>query len=172
MARSLLRQIDANGERFLLLIFYTQIVLVIGVEVARRFLLQAASLWGEEIARYSLIYLVWIGASYAVRTRTHIRVDLIFGLVPRRHHIWIHTLAEFATLVFCVIAFYFSVRPIFSAIEFGAVTEGLRISRAYALAAVPLGFALTTVRVIQNLVRDFSDYHAGRELYAGKKLFE
>src|SRR3712207_979682 len=85
---NLLRYIDRNGERVLLLVFYTTIVLVIGIEVLRRFLLSFSSLWGEEIARYSLIFLIWIGASYAVRTRTHIRIDLIFEVVPKRFHIW------------------------------------------------------------------------------------
>ena len=172
MLSTIARQIDRDGERYLLLVFYTMIVLVIGVEVTRRFALQAASLWGEEIARYSLIYLIWIGASYAVRTRTHIRIDIVQGFIPTRHHIWIYMLGDVATLLFVLIAFYYSIWPIVSAIQFGTVTEGLRVSKAYALLALPLGFSMTTIRVVQNLVRDFSDYAAGREVYSGKKLFE
>ena len=155
-----------------MLVFYTLIVTVIGVEVSRRFVLSYSSLWGEEIARYSLIYLVWIGASHAVRMRTHIRVDLIFGFVPDRHHIWLHVLGDVTTMLFAVIAFYLSIHPIVSSIEFGSVTEGLRVSRVIALIALPLGFAMTLLRLVQNLVRDLHDHAGGRPIYAGKKLFE
>lgn len=168
----LLREINQSGERYLLLAFYTLIVIVIGVEVSRRFVLSYSSLWGEEVARYSLIYLVWIGASHAVRMRTHIRVDLIFGIVPEKHHIWLHVLGDVATMIFAVIAFYLSINPIMSSIEFGSVTEGLRVSRVVALIALPLGFAMTLLRLVQNLVRDLRDHTDGRPIYAGKKLFE
>ena len=39
MTRAILRNIDKNGERYLLLVFYTLVVAVIGVEVIRRFVL-------------------------------------------------------------------------------------------------------------------------------------
>lgn len=172
MAMTLLRWIDRNGERVLLLVFYTMIVMVIGVEVMRRFLLSYSSLWGEEVARYCLIYLIWVGASHAVRTRTHIRIDIVFELLPKRHHVWLFVFGEVATIIFAAFAFYLSMNPILTSLQYGAVTEGLRISRAFALVAVPLGFLMTEFRLVQNLIRDLSDHFAGREVYAGKKLFE
>jgi TRAP-type C4-dicarboxylate transport system permease small subunit len=41
-----------------------------------------SSIWGEEIVRYSFIYLAWIGAASAVRERAHIRIDVHHAL-PR-----------------------------------------------------------------------------------------
>ena len=70
--RNLLKNIDRNGERWLLLVFYSFIVLAIFIEVLRRFVFAYSSVWGEETARYAFIYLVWIGASAAVRERAHI----------------------------------------------------------------------------------------------------
>ena len=67
MGRSLLSNIDDNAERYLLLIFYTMVVGVIGVEVFRRFVISFSSIWGEEIARFGFIYLTWIGASAGVK---------------------------------------------------------------------------------------------------------
>ncbi len=76
MVRAILRDIDKNGERYLLLVFYSLIVAVIGLEVVRRFVLSFSSIWGEEIARFAFIYLTWVGASAGVKNRSHIRIDV------------------------------------------------------------------------------------------------
>lgn len=80
--------------------------------------------------------------------------------------------ADAATMVFALIAFYYSFIPILTSLQFDNVTDGLRINRTFFLVAVPLGFALTMVRVVQNMIRDFADHRAGRPVYRGKKLFE
>ena len=71
------RFLDQHGERSLLLIFYSMIVVTIAMEVIRRFVLSYSSIWGEEIARYAFIYLAWIGAAAAVKDRAHIRIDVL-----------------------------------------------------------------------------------------------
>jgi len=172
MARALLRAIDKNGERYLLLIFYTLVVAVIGVEVIRRFVLSFSSVWGEEIARFSFIYLTWVGASAGVKNRSHIRIDVVYSWVPVRHHIWLYMLSDVATMAFAVVALYYSLIPIITSINFDNVTDGLRINRSFFLVAVPLGFAMTMVRVVQNLVRDVRNHREGRPVFRGKKLFE
>ncbi|PIW27612.1 MAG: TRAP transporter permease DctQ [Rhodospirillales bacterium CG15_BIG_FIL_POST_REV_8_21_14_020_66_15] len=170
--RAVLRAIDRNGERYLLLVFYSLVVAVIGIEVVRRFVLSYSSIWGEEIARFAFIYLTWIGASAGVKNRSHIRIDVIYGWVPERHHVWLYALADVATMIFAVVALYYSMIPIITSLNFDNVTDGLRINRSFFLVAVPLGFAMTLARVTQNLVRDLRDHRAGRPVYRGKKLFE
>ena len=172
MARRILQAIDQNGERYLLLIFYTMVVAVIGVEVLRRFILAFSSVWGEEIARFCFIYLTWIGASAGVKYRTHIRIDLIYRWVPQRHQVWLYMFADLATMIFAIVAFYYSLIPIATSINFDNVTDGLRINRTFFLVAVPLGFAMTFGRLVQNLLRDWRDHRAGQPPYRGKKLFE
>ncbi len=61
--------VDANLERWALLVFYVMLVVTMAVEVLRREVFSYSSIWGEEIVRYSFIYLAWIGAAAAVRER-------------------------------------------------------------------------------------------------------
>lgn len=172
MGRTLIRNIDQNAERYLLLIFYTMVVAVIGVEVFRRFVISFSSIWGEEIARFGFIYLTWIGASAAVKNRIHIRIDLIYNWIPERYHVWLYVFADLATMAFAIIAFICSITPIVTSINFNNVTDGLRINRTFFLVAVPLGFGMTMIRLVQNINRDLRDYRAGRPVFRGKKLFE
>jgi TRAP-type C4-dicarboxylate transport system permease small subunit len=169
---TLLRALDRNGERYLMLVFYCTIVFVIVNEVVRRFVLSYSSLWGEEIARYMFVYLGWVGASYAVRERTHIRFDTVLGLLPKKWHGYIFIFGDLVTLVFAGFALYWSLHSIGSIIRFDAATPALRVSKAWFEMAVPLGFCMMTVRLLQSIRRDVADIRAGREAYAGKLLFD
>ena len=80
----LLRRIDRNAERWLLLTFYVMLVITMAIEVLRREIFSYSSIWGEEIVRYSFIYLAWIGAAAAVRERAHIRIDVVMHYLPPR----------------------------------------------------------------------------------------
>ena len=169
---SLLARIDRNGERWLLLGFYALIVAVIAIEVVRRFVFSYSSVWGEEVARYAFIYLVWIGAAAAIRDRAHIRIDVIVHFLGPRGRAAIYLFADLATLVLAVIALYWSFKPIMTSIQFGSVTHGLRLSQAWFFAAVPLGFAMMLFRIAQSMHRDISDLRHGRTVFEGQRLFD
>ncbi len=167
-----LRKIDQDGERWLLLILYAMIVATIAMEVIRRFVLSYSSIWGEEIARYAFIYLAWIGASSAIRERAHIRIDVILHYLRPRAKAAVYLFGDFATLTLAVIALYWSLEPILTSLKFGSVTHGLRISNAWFLAAVPIGFAMMVFRLVQSILRDWGDLRAGRPVFEGAKLFD
>ena len=168
----LLRKLDRNGERVLLLILYAFIVLVIFIEVVRRFVLLYSSVWGEETARYAFIYLVWIGAAVAVKERAHIRIDVLLHYLPPRGVAVFYLLADILTAVLACFAIYWSMDPVLVSWKFGNVTDGLRIVRVWFLAAVPLGFSLVMIRLVQSIIRDLADLRAGRPPYTGEKLFD
>ena len=170
--RQLLRHVDTNGERYLMLVFYCFIVFVIVVEVIRRFLLGFSSLWGEEAARFGFIYLGWVGASYAVKQRAHIRFDVMLHMLPDRLHGYLYLFGELCTLMFAGFALYWSMDTIATQLQFDALAPALRIGQAWFEAAVPLGFSMMTVRVLQSARRDIRDIRAGREAYAGTLLFD
>jgi C4-dicarboxylate transporter DctQ subunit len=162
-SRAFLRALDENAENWLLLVFYCTIVAAIAIEVLRRFGLSYSSVWGEEVARYAFIYLAWVGASAAVRERAHIRIDVLIEFVPPRVKAALYIIADIATLTLAVICVYWSLQPVITSLEFGSVTHGLRVSNAWFLAAVPLGFALMIFRLFQSLRRDVADLLHGRE---------
>ena len=170
--RHILHSIDKNGERYLLLPLYALIVVTIFMEVFRRFALSYSSIWAEEIARYAFIYVSWIGASAAIKERAHIRIDLILPLLGNRGRAVVMILGDLITIVLAVLAFWWSLESVLVSVKFGSVTHGLRISLAWFLAAVPLGFAMMIMRLIQSIIRDASDLKAGRPIYKGKKLFD
>ncbi len=170
--KKILQQIDQNGERYLLLPLYAMIVSTVFMEVVRRSLLSYSSIWAEEIARYAFIYIAWIGASYAIKDRAHIRIDVILHLLSQRMKSIVFIFGDIATLILAVLAIWMSMESVLNSIHFGSVTHGLRISQAWFLAAVPLGFLMMTFRLLQSIRRDWSDLKAGRPVFEGNKLFD
>lgn len=170
--KSILSNIDRNGERYLTLPLYTMIVIIIFFEVFRRFVLSYSSIWSEEIARYAFVYITWIGAAAAIKERAHIRIDVLLPLLPNRMKAVVFIFGDIVTLILSCIALYWSIEPVLNAIHFGSVTHGLRISQAWFLVAVPLGFVMIVFRLLQSIKRDFSDLIAGRHVFEGNKLFD
>lgn len=170
--KSILSNLNQNGERYLTLPLYTLVVIAIFMEVFRRFFLSYSSIWSEEIARYAFIYITWIGAAAAIRERAHIRIDVFLPLLPDKGKAVVFIFGDIITLILSCIALYWSIEPVLTSIHFGSVTHGLRISQAWFLMAVPLGFCMIIFRLIQSMKRDISDLKAGRPIFVGKKLFD
>ena len=170
--KQVLKNIDRNGERYLLLPLYTMIVLTIFMEVVRRSVLSYSSIWSEEIARYAFIYVAWIGASSALKERAHIRIDVLLPLFSQRMRGILFLFGDIVALILSVLAIYWSMESVLTSMRFGSVTHGLRISQAWFLAAVPFGFSMMVIRLLQAMWRDWKDLKAGRPVFEGKKLFD
>ena len=170
--KSFWKSLDDNAERWLLLGFYGMIVATIVVEVFRRFVLSYSSIWGEEIARYAFIYLAWVGASIAVKDRAHIRINVILHYLSERGKALVYLFGDLCMLGLAIIALYTAIESLQISMKFGSVTHGLRISLAWFLAAVPLGFTLMSYRLCQSIWRDFGDLRRGRPVYEGAKMFD
>jgi TRAP-type C4-dicarboxylate transport system permease small subunit len=168
----ILRQLDRNAERWLLLIFYVMLVITMAIEVLRREIFSYSSIWGEEIVRYSFIYLAWIGAAAAVKERAHIRIDVIMHYVPPRLKALLYVFGDLVMLFVAVIALYWSWESVHISAKFGSVTDGLRISKVWFLMAVPAGFGLMIWRLFQSFARDFKALRDGKPVFEGDKLFD
>ncbi|MBT8460266.1 MAG: TRAP transporter small permease [Boseongicola sp.] len=168
----ILKAVDKNLERWALLVFYVMLVATMFIEVVRREVFSYSSIWGEEIVRYSFIYLAWIGAAAAVKERGHIRIDVIMEYLSPRLKALLYMFGDIVMAVVAVIALYWSYEAVHVSWKFGSVTHGLRVSQVWFLSAVPIGFALVMVRLVQSFLRDINDFRAGRPVYEGDKLFD
>ncbi|WP_419909934.1 TRAP transporter small permease [Hoeflea sp.] len=168
----ILEALNKNVERWALLVFYVMLVATMFIEVLRREVMAYSSIWGEEIVRYSFIYLAWIGAAAAVRERGHIRIDVILEYVGPRVKALIYIFGDIVMFGVALVALYWSFETVLVSAKFGSVTHGLRVSQVWFLAAVPIGFSLLILRLVQSFIRDIHDLRHGRPVYEGDKLFD
>jgi len=166
------KSIDEKGEGWALLAFYVMLVLTMAVEVVRREFFEYSSIWGEEIVRYSFIYLAWIGAATAVRERAHIRIDVLMHYLSPRLKALLYIFGDLVMFVVACVALYWSFETVMISWKFGSVSHGLRVSLVWFLAAVPIGFSLMILRLVQSFIRDIRDLRAGNPVFEGNKLFD
>uniref|UniRef100_UPI004048D28A TRAP transporter small permease n=1 Tax=Yoonia sp. TaxID=2212373 RepID=UPI004048D28A len=167
-----LKSLDRNAERWLLLAFYVMLVMTMAVEVLRREVFSYSSIWGEEIVRYSFIYLAWVGASAAVKERAHIRIDVVMHYLGTRPKAALYIFGDLVMLAVAIGALVWSFETVQVSWKFGSVSHGLRVSMVWFLMAVPVGFGLMITRLIQSLWRDMRSLRDGTPVYEGDKLFD
>lgn len=167
-----LKLLDRNAEKWALLVFYSMLVITMAIEVLRREVFSYSSIWGEEIVRYSFIYLAWIGAAAAVKERAHIRIDVLMHYLSPRLKALLYIFGDFVMLGVAVGALVWSFESVHVSWKFGSVSHGLRVSLVWFLMAVPVGFSLMIVRLIQSLMRDFRSLRDGTPVYEGDTLFD
>jgi TRAP-type C4-dicarboxylate transport system permease small subunit len=170
--RSSLMWLDENLERYLLIVTYFYITFIIIMGVFNRFVLQSTSGWEVETARLLFIWLTWIGASLAVRQRSHIRIDFIYQYVSDRTEGLLYIFSDLVIIGFCVVAFDAFVPVLQTTSEFGASLVTIDLSVIFFQAAVPVGLGLMTVRGVQMLVFDTRSVLNGQQVYQGERLFE
>ena len=166
------KSLDKNAERWALLVFYVMLVVTMAIEVLRREIFSYSSIWGEEIVRYSFIYLAWIGAAAAVKDRAHIRIDVLMHYLGPRLKALLYIFGDIVMFVVAVIALYWSWEAVHVSAKFGSVSHGLRVSMVWFLMAVPVGFGLMILRLTQSFLRDLRALRDGRPVYEGDKMFD
>jgi TRAP-type transport system small permease protein len=68
---------------FVLAVFWV-LAFVVFYQVFTRYVLNDAAGWTEEIARYLLIAVTFLGGAMAVRRGTHIQVDVLYRFLPQK----------------------------------------------------------------------------------------
>jgi TRAP-type C4-dicarboxylate transport system permease small subunit len=74
-------------------------VVIVFANVIARYYLSASLAWSEEIARFMLIWLVFIGAVLAYVNDEHLGLDIVVRLFPRRIRYGLAVAADFLVLV-------------------------------------------------------------------------
>jgi len=69
-------------EDWITFVLFWMMATVVFYQVYTRYVLSDSAGWTEEIARYFLVAVVFIGASMSVRKNNHIQVDYFYRLMP------------------------------------------------------------------------------------------
>ena len=71
-------------EDWVSFLLFWLLAFIVFYQVFTRYFLGDPAGWTEEIARYFLVAVVFVGASMAVRKNNHIQVDVFYRFMPRR----------------------------------------------------------------------------------------
>jgi len=87
-------------EDWVALVFFWLLAGVIFHQFFTRYALNDSAAWTEEIARYLLICVVFVGAAIGVRKNNHVQVDFFYRLLPRPLRRLMSTLVDLFRVAF------------------------------------------------------------------------
>ena len=85
--------------RWALCLLMSLMVVIVFANVIARYYLSASLAWSEEIARFMLIWLVFIGAVLAYVNDEHLGLDIVVRLFPRRVRYGLAVVADLLVMV-------------------------------------------------------------------------
>ena len=158
----LLKWLDKNFEEMLITLFMAWFTFSCIWQVIARFILQNSVAWTEETAKYSFIWMTFIGAAVASKKNLHVRVDILEHLVKGRARKYLGIICKVIFMVFTVIAAAVGIVVCQGLIRQPQSSPVLGLPMVWVYAALPVGMGLTTLRQLQNIILELLAMRRGR----------
>ncbi len=147
-AKKFLHFLD-SAENYMAQILLVFFVCVLFSQIFLRVAFNYVVTWSEEISRFSFVWFVFFGASYAARLGAHNRVTVQFKLLPKGCEKVLLLLSDAVWIAFNVIMIKESIIVIQDLAKYKYHSPALGLSMEYVYYIFPISFALMTIRIIQ-----------------------
>ena len=134
-----------RGNRWVVIAILAAMASMVFANVVLRFLTDHSILWVEEVSRYLMIWLTFLGAGLVLRYGGHIGIDTLQERFPAQAPV-IRAVIFIVMLVFFVVMLWLGVR--YAAFTWGQTTPVMQIPIGAIYLAMPIGFALMIVHLL------------------------
>ena len=128
-------------------------VLTVVLQVVCRYLLKNPLPWTEELSRYLLIWLSFLGGSSLVRLQENMFVDFFITKMPPKILIVCKRVLNSVVVVFLILILWYAIQ-IYPKVSARQVTPALQMSIFYVQVSVIIGLVLMMIQTINLLLSD------------------
>jgi TRAP-type C4-dicarboxylate transport system permease small subunit len=153
--KKLIKALDNHIEEYLSVILLAAMSVIIFAQVIGRYVFQNSLSWSEESARYIFIWLTYLAISYGVKMEAHIRVDAVLVLMPKVAQKVVRIISNVLFLAFSVLVVYFGILVSDRIMDSHQLSPAIGLPMGFVYSAIPFGFILTTIRLVQNTLKKF-----------------
>lgn len=132
-----------------LLLFASAVLIV--VNAVGRYVFAAPILWGEEILRYALLWMVFLGAVLVTWDDRHLRMDLLSATLKGRKQILVRALSIFVFLGLTLYVAYHSLTPVSLFARTGQVSQIAEIPMVIPHAIIPISMVLMFLAIVVRI---------------------
>jgi C4-dicarboxylate transporter, DctQ subunit len=142
-------------EDFLIALFLALMVVMVLMQIAMRNLFQSGIPGGEDFIRHMVLWIAFIGAGVATRSKSHVRIDVLTHLVKGNTRKYLDGVVDLFACVVCVILMAASCQFVW--IEFQSQDHSAFFNLpVWALQTVmPLGYGVIAIRFAHNGIAGF-----------------
>jgi len=160
-------------EKLLLCVLFWVLIVVIAVQVICRYWLYIPTPWAEEVARFTFVWVVYVGASVATFHREHITIDVahpLYGMLfrirdPRRIERFLILVNFILVVPFLAYLTYLNGQYLSSIARLGQLSPAVHINMLIPMSAILVGSGLMLLHAITDCLRGYAKPEArGEEL--------
>ena len=131
-------------------ILVSVMIAVVGLNVFCRYLLGFSWAWGEELPRYAIVWIAFIGGSVAVKHGQMMLVSYLVDKMPATMRNFAMVLAYSSSCAFLSVAVFYGV--ILSTATYDQLSPALRFPMSYAYVVIPVGCGVMLFHILVQLV--------------------
>ena len=152
-----LDQAFSKVEGFLSVVLFLAMVAIVCWSVICRYALKIPFLQSEELARYLMIYIVYIGTSIGVKSKSHIGVEVFVDMLPEKIYKKVRIFTEILCMLMFVLLFVLSLQMFNHLIMTKQMTTTTQIPTAVVFFCLPMGFFMGIIHYlysIETMIKD------------------
>ncbi len=145
---------------YLLIILIGSISILIFIQVIFRYVFNHSIYWSEEVGRYLLIWITFIGASVGFKRKAHVGIDFLYEKLKGSIQKYITIIIEVFTILVSFVMFFYGIKlTIFVRMQ---LSPALFLPMSFPYSSIAIGGFLILIHSINFLIDDL--YKIGNKL--------
>ena len=124
--------------------------LLMFLNVIMRYLFSSGLPWSEELVRYTIIWVTFIGIAMCARKGMHVAIDLFLSLMNKKMGFILLIIINITSIFFCTLMTLYSIKLVWQISDSSQLSPSLGIPFYLIYLCMPLGFGLSVLRFTQN----------------------
>ena len=151
-----------NFELIFASLCVTTTTLLVLMNVFLRYFMNTGIYWSEEVATMCFVWCIFVGSASAYKNGAHLGVDLLVKKLPKVPRAIVKIIVDILLIAINGYILYLSIK--FVSTSYQKPTAVLAISSAWVSSSLIVGFGLTTIYALRDLIRDIVKTVKGEEL--------
>lgn len=152
-----LKWLDENLEETILVVLMLIMSLTMGVQIIARYIFNSPLSWSEELSRFLFVWSGFLSISYCFKKQISIKIDQVVSFFPEKIAIIFKLVEKITMLVFYFYMIPFAWTYFNNAVVSGQLSPAMQIPMYIIYIAPLVGFILSIIRLIQNVIEKFKE---------------
>ena len=133
---------------------YFVVFVVMIYDVTVRYIWHKPTIWALEFVIMVVGIHYVISGAHAIKNNTHVRIDVIYNILPIRVRRWMDVMAHVMAIIYLLIIVYYGFEQAVPAVEMGERSGGgwNSLAPTYMKIAIPVGAALMVLQSLVSLI--------------------
>ncbi|QZY53803.1 TRAP transporter small permease [Crassaminicella profunda] len=133
--------------------------IILFVNVVLRYVFESSTSWAEELVKYLMIWITFIGASICVRRGAHVSIDFFYEYLSIKNKKIVAIIIHGIGFIFSCMMIFYGIKVINFIFNMGQVSPALQIPMWIPYLAIPLGFVLMAIGFIREIIKNIKGYN-------------